>query len=1016
MRRRNASSSRRFGLGDSVDLVNVLPEEERIAEVTANFWGTKFQITSHYLDLLPPCLGQVVYRASLLHLQPRQMRLELTDLREDNSDPFGCSLWGEDEEEEEEEEEEDGEFSALHQGVSMRDNILRAVAAAPTAGAASLSGDKSSVAVDQNKKSEEDDGDASKAAIVAPLPTRLSFILPSSSGSNANTPSGDIVEALLRQQQQQQQQRQRESEIKSPTAAAAASPQKSSAQNCQPSSTEVDAGVILNSEVPTTFNPQQQQSPVGRSNRTAESSTQQQQQQQQQQPLQQLQLSSPARRRLRMSLSCDNYLGDAKLSLSRRDSVGSGSPHSSKGSPRRWAAKVEEVSTPAGGGVGDDIMVTSAMAQLGSAAAPPAAVSGAAAMVSPTKTASPAATAASAACRSSSLGDGLDAIVDLLGVPSDLVPPSDLNKRLVLLKEEEDEAAVAEEEVEDFGDKRRRRPSNGGGRPKLEKSKSCEGVKRRRRRRRPEGGGAGGEDFRKSIELKRRSLYAKDECKGRSEDKTCSRCADVAEQVDDALLNREIFDVVVVKKEAGQDEKEQETEKKEIDKSVENKLREDLLIALESNESRKQQQHHIVSPPPPPKHHAKASSSMLMPSIRENIPSTPRARRKSSSQQQQQQQLPDPPQPPPLSNRPPQAEPRIEEQEEEPPKRPVHHRRDRSSSARRRFDSVRGLLEKARSILLFSRSKRDRSASRTRGGGRRGGEPSPSAAAGAAGNNVHLPPPPPSCTPAVARRSENIAIVTNRCQSSPNTPLSKRRGGGVRNRSFSPVRAILNSPLLRRKKRSSIDSSEEELLNPGGGADAAAEGEGALEGERGEAEARGRMLAVGGGEEDGQEEATATRGSYRNLETFQKQQLRQKVKKVFSYLDVAVFRKTILTSFQLKKLNDNPPAGIGGSLLSASGPSNSSSSNSNSIPTPSSTPLFLSPLLRRSAKMGLPSSPNLSILNRKSNGGQQQQDQRGCSAEKWQLPNAPPPIRVRKRRKLVLRNKAPMWNETSQVV
>ncbi len=65
--------------------------------------------------------------------------------------------------------------------------------------------------------------------------------------------------------------------------------------------------------------------------------------------------------------------------------------------------------------------------------------------------------------------------------------------------------------------------------------------------------------------------------------------------------------------------------------------------------------------------------------------------------------------------------------------------------------------------------------------------------------------------------------------------------------------------------------------------------------------------------------------------------------------------------------------------------------------------------------MGLPSSPNLSILNRKSNGGQQQQDQRGCSAEKWQLPNAPPPIRVRKRRKLVLRNKAPMWNETSQV-
>lgn len=45
-----------------------------------------------------------------------------------------------------------------------------------------------------------------------------------------------------------------------------------------------------------------------------------------------------------MSVSCDNYLSDAKFALSRRDSVGSGSPHSSKGSPRRWAAKADEIS------------------------------------------------------------------------------------------------------------------------------------------------------------------------------------------------------------------------------------------------------------------------------------------------------------------------------------------------------------------------------------------------------------------------------------------------------------------------------------------------------------------------------------------------------------------------------------------------------------------------------------------------------------------------------------------------
>ncbi len=41
-------------------------------------------------------------------------------------------------------------------------------------------------------------------------------------------------------------------------------------------------------------------------------------------------VESPSKRKLRISVSCDNYLGDAKFSLARRDSVGSGSPHSSK--------------------------------------------------------------------------------------------------------------------------------------------------------------------------------------------------------------------------------------------------------------------------------------------------------------------------------------------------------------------------------------------------------------------------------------------------------------------------------------------------------------------------------------------------------------------------------------------------------------------------------------------------------------------------------------------------------------
>ncbi len=72
------------------------------------------QITSNYLDMLPPTLGQVTYKASLLHLQPRQMKLELIDLRE-ASDLFDLDNW--DEEEDEESEDEDEDFCpSLQQG------------------------------------------------------------------------------------------------------------------------------------------------------------------------------------------------------------------------------------------------------------------------------------------------------------------------------------------------------------------------------------------------------------------------------------------------------------------------------------------------------------------------------------------------------------------------------------------------------------------------------------------------------------------------------------------------------------------------------------------------------------------------------------------------------------------------------------------------------------------------------------------------------------------------------------
>ncbi|XP_043289464.1 tubby-related protein 4 isoform X2 [Venturia canescens] len=87
---------------DDLAYVDTLPEHARLVEVTSNIWGTKFKI--HGLaDSVPANLGQVTYRTSLLHLQPRQMTLVMTELRDDlpaGPDPtFNPNLFSEDEEE-----------------------------------------------------------------------------------------------------------------------------------------------------------------------------------------------------------------------------------------------------------------------------------------------------------------------------------------------------------------------------------------------------------------------------------------------------------------------------------------------------------------------------------------------------------------------------------------------------------------------------------------------------------------------------------------------------------------------------------------------------------------------------------------------------------------------------------------------------------------------------------------------------------------------------------------------------
>ncbi|KAL3883564.1 hypothetical protein ACJMK2_029816, partial [Sinanodonta woodiana] len=61
-----------------------LPESSKLVEVTSNIWGTKFRlvgIASH----LPEELGNVLYKTSLLHLQPRQMTVNVSELPRDQS-------------------------------------------------------------------------------------------------------------------------------------------------------------------------------------------------------------------------------------------------------------------------------------------------------------------------------------------------------------------------------------------------------------------------------------------------------------------------------------------------------------------------------------------------------------------------------------------------------------------------------------------------------------------------------------------------------------------------------------------------------------------------------------------------------------------------------------------------------------------------------------------------------------------------------------------------------------------
>lgn len=59
-----------------------LSQMSKLVEVTSNIWGTRFKL--HGLaSFLPEDLGEVVYKTSLLHLQPRQMTISIMELSRD---------------------------------------------------------------------------------------------------------------------------------------------------------------------------------------------------------------------------------------------------------------------------------------------------------------------------------------------------------------------------------------------------------------------------------------------------------------------------------------------------------------------------------------------------------------------------------------------------------------------------------------------------------------------------------------------------------------------------------------------------------------------------------------------------------------------------------------------------------------------------------------------------------------------------------------------------------------------
>jgi hypothetical protein len=327
----------------------------------------------------------------------------------------------------------------------------------------------------------------------------------------------------------------------------------------------------------------------------------------------------------------------------------------------------------------------------------------------------------------------LDAIVDILGVPSEILCQRDFNKRLILMATEKSNHRIR---TQNWREQNPRRNTTGnkkiGGRKHCKKIPNLDNC----------GKSKSFEDCpvspiktRKELEAKRRSIYGH-ECKGRSEAGTCSKCQTFATQVNDLELNREIFDIptppqTLVLKHTKIEEKKSKhvTIESEEESDSENKKTHEQVLKIEEEievivETEKEN------------------------TIEERLPEISITNEDCS---------------------------KVVEND-------LSKLGAKSPKTRRRFDSVKNLLEKARQKLLMTKHFLSHNSSHESKKPKKGSKPDLE-------EKEHLLNIPSllldeSCQSSSCVDSGNSSVT----QSSPSTPAQSRKNNFRRNRSFSPVR------------------------------------------------------------------------------------------------------------------------------------------------------------------------------------------------------------------------------------